>query len=150
MKVILLSKMKKLGEIGNTVIVSNGYARNYLIPKKKAILATSENLKIFDKTLFSMEKKEFLEINKANNRIKKIQSLNPITFHVKVIGKNKIFGSIGLKDIIFKLYKLGCVIKKNEIQFPDGLMRYLGSYKIPFFPYKNLYTNIEILIVSEK
>lgn len=150
MKVILLTKIKNLGKVGQLITVRNGYARNYLIPKQKGILATDENIKKFKDSILSLEKKQAEKINQANLRIKKIQSIHSIIISKKSSEKKKIFGSVGIKDIIKALLEKGIVVKKQEIKLPNGLLRFLGEHKVIFSPYKNIFTNITVSIINEK
>ncbi|WP_075432323.1 50S ribosomal protein L9 [Buchnera aphidicola] len=150
MKVILLTKLKNLGKLGQLITVRNGYARNYLIPKKKVILATDKNIKKFKDSILSLEKKQVEKINQANIRIKKIQSINSIIISKKTSEKKKIFGSVGVQDIIKALLEKGIKVKKQEIKLPNGLLRFLGDHQVIFSPYKNIFTNITISIINEK
>ncbi|ABJ90819.1 50S ribosomal protein L9 [Buchnera aphidicola] len=149
MKVILLHALEKLGKKGQLITVKNGYARNYLIPLEKALLATSENIKIFEKKRLFEEQQEAKKIDYANSRIKAIKLIGAIIFFMKSSKKRKIFGSIGVKDISKQLISLGLLIKKNEIKLPNGLLHYLGSHTVLFTPYKNISTEFKVVILSK-
>ncbi|VFP83852.1 50S ribosomal protein L9 [Buchnera aphidicola] len=149
MKVILINSIDKLGQKGQLISVKNGYARNYLIPMKKALLATSENIKIFEQTRIFAEKKESEKINQIMNRINDLKLIGSVVFFMKSSKKNKIFGSIGVKDIINNLLLMGIFVKKHEIKLPQGLLRYLGIHQVIFNPYKNISTEIQVSILSK-
>lgn len=150
MEIILLSTIKNLGKIGKLIKVKNGYARNYLIPKEKAILATKENIKKFEDSTFNFEKKQIEQIKKAKSRIKIMQSIESIIITKKSSEKKKIFGSVGIPDIINALALKGILVKKKEIKLPNGLLRFLGDHNIIFSPYKNISTNLKVSIINEK
>ncbi|VFP78376.1 50S ribosomal protein L9 [Buchnera aphidicola (Cinara cuneomaculata)] len=149
MKVILTNSIKKLGKKGQLISVKNGYGRNYLIPTKQALLATSKNIKIFEKNKIFAEKQKSKKIDQAMNRINLLKTIGSIVFFVKSSKKNKIFGSIGIKDIIQNLLLIGIVVEKHEIKLPQKLLRYLGIHKVIFTPYKNISTEIHISILSK-
>ncbi|VFP88788.1 50S ribosomal protein L9 [Buchnera aphidicola (Cinara piceae)] len=149
MKVILLNTIETLGKKGQVIIVKNGYARNYLIPTSRALLATSNNIKIFEKTRIFAEKQELNKRKKAINSIKILKSIGAIIFFMKSSEKKKIFGSIGIKDIIKQLSLIGLLVQKNEIKLPQGLLRYLGIHEVVFTPYKNISTVFKVVILSK-
>jgi len=72
MKIILLEKIEKLGSLGDVVEVKNGYARNFLLPKGKALRATSENIKYFEDKADELKKKNDADISEATKEINKI------------------------------------------------------------------------------
>ncbi|VFP81273.1 50S ribosomal protein L9 [Buchnera aphidicola (Cinara kochiana kochiana)] len=149
MKVILINSTEKLGKKGQLISVKNGYARNYLIPMKKALLATSKNIKIFKQTRIIAEKQKSEKINQAKNRINSIKLIGAMIFFVKSSKKNKIFGSIGIRDIVKNLLLMGIIVEKHEIKLPQGLLRYLGTHTVFFTPYKNMDTEIQVSILSK-
>lgn len=149
MKVILLSNVHNLGNIGKILQVNNGYARNYLIPKEKAMIATPENILKFKKYQLHIDQKNELYIKTAKQRIEKIRSLGPIIIHAVSSDQKKIFGSITANDIAEKINALGFFIKKSEIKFSFGALRNLGVHKISFVPYKNIKIDIEISILPK-
>ncbi|VAX76877.1 50S ribosomal protein L9 [Buchnera aphidicola] len=149
MKVILLNTIGKIGRKGKLIKVKNGYARNYLIPTKQALLATKENIELFEKNKIFKEKEESKKINHSIQRINIIKSIGAIVFFMKSSEKKKIFGSIGIKDIISNFYHMGILIHKHEIHLPKGLLRYLGLHQAIFTPYKNMSTTFTISILSK-
>ncbi|VFP86250.1 50S ribosomal protein L9 [Buchnera aphidicola (Cinara pseudotaxifoliae)] len=149
MKIILLNTIDNLGKKGQLISVKKGYARNYLIPTSQALLATSKNIKIFEKNRIHAEKEESKKINQAVKRINAVKLIGSIVFFVKSSKKNKIFGSVGVKDIIENLSEIGFLVSKNEIKLPNGLLRYLGIHTIVFTPYKNISTEIQVSILSK-
>lgn len=148
MKVILLNTLDKIGKKGHIISVKNGYARNYLIPTQKALLATENNIKVFENTRTIEQKKETNKINHAVKRMNTMKLIGSVVFFMKSSKKNKIFGSIGIKDIIKNFYDMGILVHKSEIKLPNGLLRYLGVHTAIFAPYKNMSLKFKISILS--
>ena len=98
MEVILLEKISKLGNIGETVKVRDGYARNYLIPKKAAIRATEANKKVFEEKKDELEKANLKKIEEA----KKVLELLPksIILFREASEQGALFGSVTSRDIV--------------------------------------------------
>ena len=98
MKIILLEKIEKLGQLGDVVNVKNGYARNFLLPKAKALRATDDNLKYFESKSVEIRKKNDKEMASA---AKLSESINNKTFVViRQAGENgQLFGSVTTRDI---------------------------------------------------
>ncbi|MFI4847380.1 MAG: 50S ribosomal protein L9 [Candidatus Makana argininalis] len=148
MNVILLSKIEKLGLIGEQVNVKPGYARNYLFPFGKAIQYNKKNMEYFLK--IKKKAKSDIEILKISNKdtLNKINNLKKIIIKAKSGLEGKLFGSIRSKDIYKKLIKKGININKNEIKFPNGLLKTLGNHKIKIKISKDIIINFIVEIVS--
>ena len=93
MEVILLESVQKLGELGDKVTVKSGYGRNFLIPQKKAVPATAENLQQFEERRADLEAAAGDKLSIAKNRAKKVDELS-ITITTKAGEEGKLFGSI--------------------------------------------------------
>ena len=115
MEVILLLKVNKLGESGKIVKVKAGYARNYLIPTGKAILADKKNIKSFEAQKIKLQEENFSKLLLAKSRAEKIKKIKSITIFSKVGKENKIFGSVGIRDIIKEISQIGIKVNKKEI-----------------------------------
>ena len=129
MNVLLLKKIKKLGDIGAQVNVKSGYARNFLFPKNFALPLTSENLEIIEK-----KKQELLKIEEEL-KAKALESANKFdgyefVFDVNIHEENKLFGSITLQNIIDKLQDGGFDIPKRDINMPLGPIKELTENNI--------------------
>ncbi|QCI24593.1 50S ribosomal protein L9 [Buchnera aphidicola (Muscaphis stroyani)] len=130
MEVILLSKMYKLGDSGCIVNVKSGYARNYLIPKGKAILANKENVNSFKAQKIALEQENISKLIIAQSRAEKIKLIKSITILSKSGKEGKIFGSVGIRHIIKEFSLLGIKINKKEIRLPHGALRKIGKHSI--------------------
>ena len=109
MKVLLLQKINKLGDIGTEISVKPGYARNYLLPKKIAVMPTEENILFVEKKKQELLAEEEKNKNFALQKQEKLKhfSDNPIVFMAKVQEEDKIFGSISLQNVLDKINEHG-------------------------------------------
>ena len=129
MEVILLEKIHRLGAIGDRVKVKSGYGRNWLLPKAKAVLATPDNLVEFEARRAELEKVEADLRNKAALRAEAFKDLI-VTIRVKTADEGKLFGSIGVPDILAAVQAAGVGIEKSEVHLPEGPIRQLGEYDV--------------------
>lgn len=130
MEVILLEKMRNLGALGEKVKVKPGFARNYLIPQKKAVHANKENIAKFEQRRAELEKAANEKHQKALERQQVINNIPVITLVVKASEEGKLFGSIGTRDIADALNKMGAGVEKREIRMSEGVLRRIGEYEI--------------------
>lgn len=149
MEVILLSKIHKLGNPGSIINVKSGYARNFLIPQGKAILANKKNIESFEAQRIALEQKNIGKYLSAQSRAEKIKKIKFITFLSKVGKEGKIFGSVGARNIIKEMMLLGVKINKKEIRLPNGLLRKVGEHQIIFQLHKKVCVDF-IVNISEK
>ena len=114
MNIILLEKIKKLGDIGDEVKVKSGYARNFLVPNKKALYATSENRKYFEEKKTDIKSQNDKLIKDAKEKLK-IISGEEVTLIRAASDSGQLFGSVSTKDIVNSLAEKNISILKNEI-----------------------------------
>ena len=114
MNIILLEKIKKLGDIGDEVKVKSGYARNFLVPNKKALYATSENRKYFEEKKTDIKSKNDKLLKDAKEKIKTISG-QEVTLIRAASDTGQLFGSVSTKDIVNSLAEKNISILKNEI-----------------------------------
>lgn len=146
MKVILKEEVESLGQMGDLVQVADGYARNYLIPRNKAMEATLHNVRelehqkrvISDKT--RKAKKEFEVLAERINALS-------ITIPVQVGEEGKLFGSVTNKDVAEALSKEGIEIDKRKIQLEDPLKE-VGSFTIPIQVFHEVTARLKLTLVS--
>ena len=131
MNILLLKKIKNLGEVGAEVSVKSGYARNYLFPKKLALPLTPENIEIVEK-----EKQELL---KKEKELKDIA----LAIDVNVKEDDIIYGSINLQNILDKLKDDGFTLEKRQVNLPRGPIRVLGDDHIVTI---SLHSDVQVTI----
>jgi len=128
MEVILLDKVNKLGDIGDVAVVQPGYARNFLIPNKKAVMATKANLESFEERRAehkaqAAERKSVFEA--------RAQTLEGKIFKITANAgdEGKLFGSIGTRAIA-EVMSAEVEVSKAEIRLPEGAIRHTGSFAV--------------------
>ena len=148
MQVILLDRIRNLGNIGDTTNVRRGYARNFLIPQNKAILATKDNLLRFEKQRAELEKVASEKLEAAKKRAEKLTNIK-LVIPVKVSEEGKLFGSVGLREIGIALNKLGTDVEKSEISLPNGPIRQTGEHDIILLLHSDVTLPLKVTIVAE-
>lgn len=150
MEVILLDKLAHLGGLGDKVKVRNGYARNYLLPQKKAVMATKENLAKFEAQRAELEAKIAAELKAAEDRAAKLAEIGTVTILAKAGDEGKLFGSIGTRDIADALTAAGCEIHKSEVRLPEGVLRSVGEHEIALQLHADVKSVIKLVIAADK
>ena len=144
MKVILTTNIKKIGKIGDLVDVKDGYARNFLFPKKMALRENKKNLEYYEKIKDEINIKESKKIEDAKKIIEKIKLLN-IAFNREADEKDQLYGSISKKEIINFLKDNEIIIHSDDIQMQNSI-RSLGEHKIVISPYLDISHTIVIKV----
>ncbi|RDI95908.1 50S ribosomal protein L9 [Meiothermus sp. QL-1] len=147
MKVILLEPMENLGDVGAVVSVKPGYARNYLLPRGLAVLATESNLKTLEAKIRAQAKKA-AERKAEAERLREL--LEPITLVLRVkAGEQKIYGSVTSREIAAALeaqHQIHIDPKKLALEKP---IKELGSYTIPYKPHPEVPIQLKVSVVAE-
>ena len=126
MKIILKEDVKKLGSVGDLVTVKDGYGRNYLIPKKKAVLATKSALNELELMKLRVAHQAELTVQEAKELAQKIESTS-LTVSVKTGENNKIFGTVTNIQIASALAEKGIQVDRKNIAI-DNDVKLLGEY----------------------
>ena len=147
MKLILKETIGALGIIGSEVTVADGYARNYLLPQKKAVIATSQNRKMME-----MEKAKFeLQIAKekefAEEMAKRLENV-VCKIIAKVSEEDRLYGSVSSGDIIAALANQDIEVEKRMILLKEPIKN-TGTYKVPIRVYKGVEPEITVEIAAE-
>ena len=119
-----------------------GYARNYLIPKGKATLATSENVAKFESQRAELMAKAEDELVRAQGRAKLLED-KAIVINAKAGVEGKLFGSVGTLDIVKACDSLGAPVERSEVRLPDGPIRLVGEHKVEL----HLHTDVNVELV---
>jgi large subunit ribosomal protein L9 len=145
--VILTQTIESLGIIGSEVDVKPGYARNFLLPQKKALMATPENRKRLES-----EKAKFeLQIAKERKLAEEMaQKLEGVVCRIvaKVAEEDRLYGSVTVRDVIDGLAAQNIGVEKRMVLLTEPIKQ-LGSYKIPIRVYKGVEPEITLEVVSE-
>jgi large subunit ribosomal protein L9 len=148
MNVILTESIESLGIIGSEVKVATGFARNYLLPQKKAVLATPANRKRLEQ-----EKKKFdLQIAKekafAEEMAKRIEGVVCV-IQAKVSDEEKLYGSVSIREIMDSLAKQGVEVTKDMIMLAEPI-KTTGRFEVPIRVYKGVKPVIIVEVVPEE
>ena len=129
MKIILLDKIQRLGEIGDIVEVNSGYARNFLIPQKKAAFASDKNVKEVEAKKDELAAASEDMLIKAQARSKDIEG-SECEIKVPVTEEGALYGSVGTREISEAFTNNDIQIDKSEVQLPDGPIKEIGNHNI--------------------
>jgi len=149
MEVILLDKIAKLGGLGDKVSVKSGYARNYLLPKGKAVFASSANVEHFEARRVELEAKLAENLATAEARAAKLTKLAEVTIASKAGDEGKLFGSIGTRDIADAITEAGVEVVKAEVRLPLGSIRETGEFDIIIHLHNDVDTSIKIIVIAQ-
>ena len=149
MDVILLDKVKNLGDLGDTVKVKAGYGRNFLLPQGKALPATPGNLKVFEGRKAELMKKVGDSLNAAKMRAEKLGG-KTLVIKALTAEEGKLYGSVGISDIVRAANAAGYEIKRSEVDMPTGAIRNIGSYPVTLRLHTEIETSITVTIEEEK
>lgn len=129
MKIILLQDEKKLGKKGQTIEVSEGYARNYILPKKIGVEATSKNMNDLKLQKANEEKKAAEQLQAAKD-LAEVLATKQVVVKIKAGEGGRTFGSVSSKEIAVACEEQhGIEIDKKKIQLPESLKSF-GSYEV--------------------
>jgi large subunit ribosomal protein L9 len=147
MKIILKETISSLGIIGSEVNVARGYARNYLLPQDKAVLATPQNRRRMEQEKAKFEVQIAKERKLAEDMAAKLEGVS-CKIHAKVSEEDRLYGSVTVRDILDALAAQNIVVEKRMVMLNEPL-KTLGSFKIPIRVYKQVAPEITVEIVPE-
>lgn len=147
MKVILKEDVKNLGKMGDILNVAEGYARNFLLPKKLAVEALTENIKALEHQKKMIQEKAKKVRNASQDLAGKISSLT-LSIKAKAGEEEKLFGSITSMDIAAALKNEGIDIDKKKISLEEPIKR-LGSYAVSIKIHPEITAQLNISVVPE-
>jgi len=145
MELILKKTVDSLGEEGDIVKVKPGYGRNYLIPKKMAVVANKANLALLDQEKAVIETNREKQRQESESLSKKISGTS-ITIEHRVGEEEKLFGSVTSADIAEKLAELDIQIEKKNILLPESI-KTLGEVIVPIKVGYQMTSDITVTIV---
>lgn len=149
MNIILLEKIRNLGELGEQVTVAAGYGRNFLIPQGKAVPATVENIKHFEERRAELEAKAADELTAAQARAEKIAEL-VVTITANAGDEGKLFGSVGTADVADAVTAAGVELAKKEVRMPEGAIRQIGEYNVVVHLHTDVEASVKVNVVAEE
>ena len=147
MDVILMQNVDSLGQMGETVTVARGYARNYLLPQNKAVRATPQNRKMLAQESAKFE----LQIAKERKLAEEMaQKLEDVVCQVsaKVSEEDRLYGSVTARDIIDALAAQDIVVEKRMILLKEPI-KTVGSFRVPIRVYNEVEPEITVEVLPE-
>ena len=148
MELILLEKVQKLGDLGDTVNVKPGYGRNFLVPTGKAVRATPENITQFEARRGELEKVAFKKLSTAEERVTALDGFE-IVLSANASEEGKLYGSIGPREIADEVTSRGITLSKAEVIMGEGPIRYTGEHNVLVHLHADVETEIKVTVNPE-
>jgi large subunit ribosomal protein L9 len=148
MQIILLEKVVNLGNLGDIVKVKDGYARNFLIPKKIAKRATPAAKAEFETRRVELEKIAADKLAAAQGVAEKLTGVS-VSVARKAGLDGRLFGSVGNADIADALKAAGFDIDKSAIRLPDGPLKAIGDFPLEVALHTDVLASINVAVVAE-
>lgn len=149
MQVILVKPVRKLGKVGETVTVANGYGRNYLIPQEFAIRANKENIEKFSTIQKDLEAKNSKNKVEAEKAAKSIEGKH-IDFIAQSAADGRLFGSVSAKNLAMEISKLAGVTLNYSNILIDSPIKFNGVYNIQIILHPEIITNILVVVAKSE
>ncbi|KJV27806.1 50S ribosomal protein L9 [Luteibacter yeojuensis] len=147
MELILLEKVKNLGNLGDKVKVKPGYGRNYLLPTGKAARANAENIAAFEARRAEYEAKAKDQLAGAEARAAKLDGVE-VTIEVNASPEGKLFGSVSTRDIAEALTAQGYDVDKAEVIQSEGPFRNTGEFDVIVNLHADVQQTVKVKVVG--
>jgi large subunit ribosomal protein L9 len=144
MEVILLERVAKLGQMGEVVRVKDGYARNYLLPKGKALRATAGNKKRFESMKTQLEARNLEQKSEAEKIGAKLNG-RTITVLRQASETGQLYGSVSTRDLAQLLTDSGFSVNRNQIEL-NAPIKMIGTHKVPVALHPELEVTITVFV----
>jgi len=147
MKVILQENVEGLGYLGDVLTVAKGYARNYLLPRKKAVVAEERQVKLLQhvkRQIDQKAKKELESLGECGKNLSKIS----LTFEVQTGKDDKLFGSVTSKDVAERLAAQGVEVDRRKIHLLQPLKE-LGTFSVAIKLHRDVVPKISVTLVKK-
>jgi len=148
MEVILLERVRKLGQMGDVVRVKDGYARNFLLPQKKALRATDENKARFEKEKSQLEARNLKHKGEAEKLLKKLDGKTFVLLRQAGEG-GQLYGSVTTRDIADMITAEGVSVERNQVNL-DKPIKEIGLHKIEVVLHADVVANVTINVARTK
>jgi len=148
MELILLQKVKNLGNLGDKVKVKPGYGRNYLVPQGKAVNANETNIAEFEKRRSEYEAKANTVLSAAETRKANLEGAT-VTIKANASAEGKLFGSVGPRDIAEAFSAAGHPLEKSEVVMGEGPLRHTGEFEVHVHLHADVHTTVKVVIGAD-
>ena len=147
MKIILRETIDSLGIMGTEVTVADGYARNYLLPQKKAVPATPANRNLIEQERVKFEVQLAKEQKVAEEMAGRLEGVH-CKIRAKVSEEDRLYGSVAARDIVDALAEQGIEVEKRMVLLAEPI-KTLGEFKVPIRVYKEVEPEITVEVIPE-
>lgn len=148
MQIILLEKVANLGNLGDVVKVKDGYARNFLIPTKRARRATEVAIKEFEARRAELERLAAEKLAAAQAVGEKLGGY-AVTISQKAGVDGRLFGSVTNHDVADALVKAGFQIAKAQVRMPNGPLKAVGEYTVQVAAHTDVVVDVNVKVVGD-
>ncbi len=148
MKVLLTQTLERIGIVGDVIDVSEGFARNYLLPKKLAIQPTSGNIKQLEEKKLAYEKQQ-RELREEKEKLVATLAGHEVTVSRAANDEGHLFGSVSRRDIAEELQKAGFAITPEDVRLEEPLRR-VDTYTVAVHLAGDLKADIKVWVTREK
>ncbi|CAD6536816.1 50S ribosomal protein L9 [Paraburkholderia hiiakae] len=148
MQIILLEKVVNLGNLGDIVKVKDGYARNFLIPNKKARRATKDAIAEFEVRRAELEKAAAEKLVAAQAEGEKLNGLT-VQIGQKAGVDGRLFGSVTNADIAVALTKQGFAVEKAQVRLPEGPLKMVGDHPVHVSLHTDVLVDVTVSVLGE-
>lgn len=149
MEIILLEKVHNLGKLGDRVRVRAGYGRNFLIPRKKAVPATGDNVTKFEAQRAELERAQADAHDGATARAAALNGVE-VTILAKAGSEGRLYGSVGTNEICAALASAGHTVEKREVRLPSGPLRSQGRHPLEIHLHADVNAQITVVIAADE
>ncbi len=147
MQVILLEKVVNLGDLGEVVRVKDGYARNFLIPKRMARRATTAAVAEFEEKRAELEKVAAIKLASAQVLGEKLAAMT-VQLSQKAGVDGRLFGSVTNADVAAVLKQQGIEVEKSQVRLPDGPLKTTGEHPVVVNMHTDVTVEITVVVVG--
>ena len=148
MQIILLEKIPNLGDLGDIVKVKDGFARNYLIPNRRARRATDAAIREVEARRAELEKTAADKLAAAQSLAEQLSG-KVVRIAQKAGVDGRLFGSVTNADIAEALGKLGLAVPKAQVRMPHGPLKAVGEYPVTVAPHGDVAAELTVQVVAE-
>ena len=148
MQVILMEKIDNLGSLGEIVSVRAGFARNFLVPRRKAKIATKANIEAFEEIRAELEKVA-AEATAAAEAVRAKLDGTEIKLEANAGSEGKLFGSITNHEIAEALQELGFEVERRNVRMPEGPIRNVGEHEVGIHLHTDVDATVKVIIHSD-
>ena len=148
MQIILLEKVVNLGNLGDVVRVKDGFARNFLIPQRKARRATAVAVAEFEAKRVELEKAAVERLAASQAQGEKLSGIT-VKISQKAGVDGRLFGSVTNGDVAEALTKMGMRVQKSQVRMPNGPLKTVGEHPVSVSPHTDVVVEVTVHVVPQ-